>query len=253
MVAAVIAAGSEKAAAHRLGLSHSTVKHHLASARSKVGVATTAQLVWILAERLPQRDPPVQPGIQQISRWRCAVLWTGRQEVRFVQKLWDLPIPSAVTGAHPRVRGRSQRGLLQAITLEGACQGQSYQRHPPRVGRVPEPLRLKERLLDRRRWLEQRPHRTICERTIFFDSVHDRAAEEEPSDHHHQVVDRCLVDGQQPALLLAPDPLPPIPTKTGQTAQPPVLRPNSELSQTRSWFAIHGSRGDDRVGTWARQ
>ena len=36
-VAAVLAAGSEKAAAHRLGLSHSTVKHHLASARSKVG------------------------------------------------------------------------------------------------------------------------------------------------------------------------------------------------------------------------
>ena len=37
VVAAVVAAGSEKAAAHRLGLSHSTVKHHLASARSKVG------------------------------------------------------------------------------------------------------------------------------------------------------------------------------------------------------------------------
>jgi hypothetical protein len=46
-------AGSEKAAAHRLGLSHSTVKHHLANARSKVGAATTAQLVWILARRLP--------------------------------------------------------------------------------------------------------------------------------------------------------------------------------------------------------
>ena len=55
MVAAVLVAGSEKAAAHRLGLSHSTVKHHLANARSKVGVTTTAQLVWILAPRLP--DP----------------------------------------------------------------------------------------------------------------------------------------------------------------------------------------------------
>jgi len=54
VVAAVLAAGSEKAAAHRLGLSHSTVKHHLANARSKVGVATTAQLVWILAPRLPE-------------------------------------------------------------------------------------------------------------------------------------------------------------------------------------------------------
>ena len=56
MVAAVIAAGSEKAATHRLGLSHSTVKHHLANARAKVGATTTAQLVWILAERLPEHD-----------------------------------------------------------------------------------------------------------------------------------------------------------------------------------------------------
>ncbi len=54
VVAAVVAAGSEKEAAHRLGLSHSTVKHHLANARSKVGATTTAQLVWILAPRLPE-------------------------------------------------------------------------------------------------------------------------------------------------------------------------------------------------------
>jgi DNA-binding NarL/FixJ family response regulator len=54
VVAAVLVAGSEKAAAHQLGLSHSTVKHHLANARSKVGVATTAQLVWVLAPRLPE-------------------------------------------------------------------------------------------------------------------------------------------------------------------------------------------------------
>ena len=54
VVAAALVAGSEKAAAHRLGLSHSTVKHHLANARSKVGAATTAQLVWILAARLPE-------------------------------------------------------------------------------------------------------------------------------------------------------------------------------------------------------
>ena len=54
VVAAVLATGSEKAAAHRLGLAHSTVKHHLANARSKVGAETTAQLVWILAPRLPE-------------------------------------------------------------------------------------------------------------------------------------------------------------------------------------------------------
>ena len=56
VVAAILEAGSEKAAAHRLGLSHSTVKHHLANARSKVGAATTVQLVWTLAPRLPEAD-----------------------------------------------------------------------------------------------------------------------------------------------------------------------------------------------------
>jgi DNA-binding NarL/FixJ family response regulator len=60
VVAAVLDAGSEKAAAHRLGLSHSTVKHHLANARSKVGAANTAQLVWILAPRLPEPEGGVQ-------------------------------------------------------------------------------------------------------------------------------------------------------------------------------------------------
>jgi len=55
-VAAVLVTGSENAAAYRLGLSHSTVKHHLANARSKVGAETTAQLVWILAERLPEPE-----------------------------------------------------------------------------------------------------------------------------------------------------------------------------------------------------
>ena len=62
MLHAVHVAGSEKAAAHRLGLSHSTVKHHLANARSKVGAATTAQLVWILAPRLPEPAEYVGPG-----------------------------------------------------------------------------------------------------------------------------------------------------------------------------------------------
>jgi DNA-binding NarL/FixJ family response regulator len=60
VVAAVLVAGSEKAAAHRLGLSHSTVKHHLANARSKVGAETTAQLVWILAPRLPGPEEAIR-------------------------------------------------------------------------------------------------------------------------------------------------------------------------------------------------
>ena len=65
VVAAVLATGSEKAAAHRLGLSHSTVKHHLAKARSKVGASNTAQLVWILAPRLP--EPETEPGFPATS------------------------------------------------------------------------------------------------------------------------------------------------------------------------------------------
>lgn len=60
VVAAVLFAGSDKGAAHRLGLSHSTVKHHLANARFKVGAATTAQLVWMLAPRLPEPDGMAQ-------------------------------------------------------------------------------------------------------------------------------------------------------------------------------------------------
>jgi DNA-binding CsgD family transcriptional regulator len=69
VVAAVLDAGSEEATAHRLGLSHSTVKHHLANARSKVGAETTAQLVWILAPRLPEprRRRPIGPCHHALS------------------------------------------------------------------------------------------------------------------------------------------------------------------------------------------
>jgi DNA-binding NarL/FixJ family response regulator len=67
VVEAVLVAGSEKAAAHRLGLSHSTVKHHLATARSRVGATTTAQLVWILASRLPEPE-----GVAQYDEQRSA-------------------------------------------------------------------------------------------------------------------------------------------------------------------------------------
>ena len=73
VVAAVLAAGSEKAAAHRLGLSHSTVKHHLANARSKVGAETTAQLVWILGPRLPvpSRQGEPHPSLRRRPRPEC--------------------------------------------------------------------------------------------------------------------------------------------------------------------------------------
>jgi len=76
VVAAVLVAGSEKAAAHRLGLAHSTVKHHLANARSKVGAETTAQLVWILAPRLPEPEGPLRPD--DSDPWCCAASRHGR-------------------------------------------------------------------------------------------------------------------------------------------------------------------------------
>ena len=66
-VAAVLVAGSEEGAAHRLGPSHSTVKHHLANARSKVGATTTAQLAWVLAPRLPEPDQVVGADDQPVT------------------------------------------------------------------------------------------------------------------------------------------------------------------------------------------
>ncbi len=68
VAAAVLEAGWEKVAAHRLGLSHSTIKHHLANARSKVGATTTVQLVWILAPRLPRPEDQVQAAEARSSR-----------------------------------------------------------------------------------------------------------------------------------------------------------------------------------------
>jgi len=72
VVAAVLVAGSEKAAARRLGLSHSNVKRHLANAPSKVGAETTAQLAWVLAPRLPEpRGGSADGRVAGLSRrWR---------------------------------------------------------------------------------------------------------------------------------------------------------------------------------------
>ncbi|MEO7119233.1 MAG: hypothetical protein ABIZ34_09720 [Candidatus Limnocylindrales bacterium] len=81
VVAAVIAVGSEKAAVHRLGLSHSTGKHHLANARSKVGATTTAQLLWILGPRLPDAERGAheqdQSGAEQVTSRRTAAQWSS--------------------------------------------------------------------------------------------------------------------------------------------------------------------------------
>lgn len=56
--------GRGVAAACRLGPSHSTMKHHLANARSKVGATSKAPLVWFLPARLPGPDAEAD-----LSRW----------------------------------------------------------------------------------------------------------------------------------------------------------------------------------------
>jgi hypothetical protein len=56
VVAAVLVAGSEKAAAHRLGPSHFDHQAPPGERAVPVGAETTAQLVWILGSRLPQRE-----------------------------------------------------------------------------------------------------------------------------------------------------------------------------------------------------
>jgi len=47
---------------------HSTVKHHLANARSKVGAETTAQLVWMLAGDWQAYRRTAHPGLAPRTR-----------------------------------------------------------------------------------------------------------------------------------------------------------------------------------------
>ena len=102
VVPAVLDAGSEKAAAHRLGLSHSTVKHHLANARSKVRAETTAQLVWILAQRLPEPGGPAS-GAQGLSS-TIGLLPTPPRA-----PLGNVTTPSRRPASDPTVLSRSPR------------------------------------------------------------------------------------------------------------------------------------------------
>lgn len=103
MVAAVLVAGSEKAAAHRLGLAHSTVKRHLANARSKVGATTTAQLVWILASRLPQPEGIAQSDVGALASTAGAaqLRWAGPRLARRLSAAHEL---SAAVPSHPSRR-----------------------------------------------------------------------------------------------------------------------------------------------------
>ena len=125
VVAAVLVAGSEKAAAHRLGLSHSTVKHHLANARSKVGAATTAQLVWILAPRLPEPESGVQT--EEIAPARL-----GQSRHNFTRPVWSQrQSPRAtLTGFRGGRAGRSGSAWLSSGTSRNRREAMAG---PPRL------------------------------------------------------------------------------------------------------------------------
>ena len=103
VVAAVLVAGSEKAAAHRLGLSHSTVKHHLANARSKVGAETTAQLVWILAPRLPEPEGEGAAARAAMNQGRAS----GRGPPLWPAALWGQP--HTISGFRDGGRSKNMR------------------------------------------------------------------------------------------------------------------------------------------------
>jgi len=85
----VLVARSEKAAAHRLGLSHATVKHRPASARSEVGATTTAQLVWIRGSRLPEPTEvsAVVSTASQEADAAALVVTSGAAPISLVERL----------------------------------------------------------------------------------------------------------------------------------------------------------------------
>lgn len=59
VIAAVVAAGTYKAAAARLGLRPGTVRNHLMAPRSRLGVETTTRAVYVLTAR----GLPVVPSV----------------------------------------------------------------------------------------------------------------------------------------------------------------------------------------------
>ena len=85
----MLVARSEKAAGHRLGLSHDTVKHHPASARSEVGATTTAQLVWIRGSRLPEPTEvsAVVSTASQEADAAALVVTSGAAPISLVERL----------------------------------------------------------------------------------------------------------------------------------------------------------------------
>jgi DNA-binding CsgD family transcriptional regulator/DNA-directed RNA polymerase subunit RPC12/RpoP len=129
VVAAVLTAGSEKAAAHRLGLSPSTVKHHLANPRSKVGATTTAQLVWILGARLPEPERGARTG--RVRRDRGLVDLTPQSQAPGslcqTRSAWlpeECPtrvaaIDSDFRGVHIRPRNRRRRAAPAGLESIG--------------------------------------------------------------------------------------------------------------------------------------
>ena len=113
---------TEAVTSHRRSVSHSTVKHHLANARSKVGAAATAQLVWILAPRLPEPER---------TRGLGSLVDHGRQDAR-TRYAARLPLVRCAAHARSIVRathpGEDRDRMASGSAPSGAKQ---------RVGRRP--------------------------------------------------------------------------------------------------------------------
>jgi DNA-binding CsgD family transcriptional regulator len=143
MVAAVLAAGSEKAAANRHGLSHQTVKHHLANAWSVGGVATTEQLVRILPRIgwsiATMRWPSAARATGRPPRWSLTCLRTGRRETGPVSEpggghrsVVRLPVRAATQRARD---GTNLPPGDPSVTREGVT-GQRMSRWAPKTSRA---------------------------------------------------------------------------------------------------------------------
>ena len=162
VVAAVLDADSEKAAAHRLGLSHSTVKHHQANARSKVGAETMAQLVWILAPRLPAPDGGARDGrvACQHNGTACPARETteatgvadlglhvrhapgdGDDWVAWAHRMFD-DLPSAITtiwlSDHLQIDGKPWWGHVDAADLAGGHLPECPRRDAGHLAELPQ-------------------------------------------------------------------------------------------------------------------
>ena len=88
------------------------MKHHLANARSKVGAATTAQLVWILAPRLPEPEGMARTDESRLLDGTVALPGPREPVVDRRGAVVDAAGPSQLTGDFSRPAARVAQLLV---------------------------------------------------------------------------------------------------------------------------------------------